>query len=89
MVGKSTGDGQWQEGGLAVRALLCSCKDRLTASDNEALFRVVLDHLSDYHPTVRLDEEELREAIAVHSYELTEVVVVGARPDEEFGIDPY
>jgi hypothetical protein len=72
-----------------MRALLCSCKDRLRASDNEALFRVVLDHLSDYHPAVRIDEEELGEAIAVHSYELTELVVVGAEPDKEFGIDPY
>jgi hypothetical protein len=72
-----------------MRALLCSCKDRLTASNNEALLRVVLDHLNDYHPAVRVDEEQLREAIAVHSYEVTEVVVVGAKPDEEFGIDPY
>jgi hypothetical protein len=56
-----------------MRALLSSCKNRLTASDNEALFRVVLDHLSDYHPAVRVDEVQLREAIAIHSYEVTDV----------------
>jgi hypothetical protein len=72
-----------------MRALLCSCKHRLTASDNEALFRVVLDHLSDYHPVMTLGEEQIREAVATHCYEFNEVVGVGANPEEEFGIDPY
>jgi len=72
-----------------MRALLCSCKHRLTASDNEALCEVVLDHLSDHHSVMTLGEEQIREAVAAHSYEFNEVVGVGANPGEEFGIDPY
>jgi predicted small metal-binding protein len=73
-----------------MRALMCcSCKHRLAASDNEELLRTVLDHLSEHHPVVSFSEEQIRELVAAHSYEYNEVVLVGANPEEEFGIDPY
>jgi predicted small metal-binding protein len=72
-----------------MRALLCSCKHRPTASNDEELLRAVLDHLKEYHPVVTLGKEQIREVVAAHSYEFNEVVVVGADPEEEFGIDPY
>jgi predicted small metal-binding protein len=72
-----------------MRAMLCSCKNRLVASDNEELYRAVLDHLGDYHPVVTLSTERIREMVLTHSYEFNEVVGVGANPEEEFGIDPY
>jgi predicted small metal-binding protein len=72
-----------------MRALLCSCKHRLTASNNEELFEALLNHLDEYHPVMRLGEDRVREVVAAHSYEFNEVVVVGANPEEEFGIDPY
>jgi hypothetical protein len=72
-----------------MRALLCSCKQRLTASDDERLFEVVGAHLSERHPVMTLSEEQVREIVVAHSYEFSEVVLVGANPEEEFGIDPY
>ncbi len=72
-----------------MRAMLCSCKNRLVASDNKELFGAVLDHLSDYHPVVTLSTERIREMVLTHSYEFNELVGVGADPEEEFGIDPY
>jgi hypothetical protein len=72
-----------------MRALLCSCKHRLTASNNEELFGAVLNHLDECHPAMTLTQEQIREVVAAHSYEFNEVVLVGADPQEEFGIDPY
>ena len=72
-----------------MRALLCSCKQRLTASDEEGLLRKVLDHLDGYHPVMNLSEAQIREVVAAHSYEFQEMAVVGADAEEEFGIDPY
>jgi hypothetical protein len=72
-----------------MRALLCSCKHRLTASNDEELFRALLDHLNEYLPIMTLGEEQIREVVAARSYEFNEVVVVGTNPEEEFGIDPY
>ncbi len=72
-----------------MRAMLCSCKHRLTASNDEELFEAVLDHLDEYHPVMMLTDDQIREVVAVHSYEFNEAAVVGANPDEEFGIDPY
>jgi len=72
-----------------MRALLCGCKLRLTASNDEELFGAVLNHLNVHHPASTLTEEQIREVVAAHSYEFNEVVLVGADPQEEFGIDPY
>jgi predicted small metal-binding protein len=72
-----------------MRALLCGCKHRLTASNDEELFGAVLNHLDEYHPVMTLGEDQVKEVVAVHSCEFNEVVVVGANPEEEFGIDPF
>ena len=72
-----------------MRALLCGCQQRLAASDEEALFGRVLEHLKERHPMVTLKESEIREVVAARSYEFEEMALVGADPEEEFGIDPY
>lgn len=72
-----------------MRALLCGCQQRLTASDEEGLFGRVLEHLEEHHPVVTLSEAQVRKVIAAHSYEFEEMAVVGADAEEEFGIDPY
>jgi predicted small metal-binding protein len=72
-----------------MRALFCSCKHRLTASNDEELFRAVVNHLDECHPVTTLSEDRIREVVAAHSYEYNEVILVGADPEEEFGIDPY
>ena len=72
-----------------MRALLCSCQQRLTASDEEGLFRRVLEHFDAHHPAMTLSEAQIREVVAARSYEFEEMAVVGANPEEEFGIDPY
>ncbi len=72
-----------------MRALLCGCQQRLTASDEEGLFGRVLEHLDEYHPVMTLSEAQVREVVAARSYEFEEMAVVGADVEEEFGIDPY
>jgi predicted small metal-binding protein len=72
-----------------MRALLCGCQQRLAASDEEALFERVLEHLRERHPMVTLSEAQIREVVAARSYGFEEMAVVGADPEEEFGIDPY
>jgi predicted small metal-binding protein len=72
-----------------MRALLCGCQQRLAASDEEGLFQRLLEHLEEHHPVVTLSEAEIRQVVAARSYEFEEMAVVGADPEEEFGIDPY
>ena len=72
-----------------MRALLCGCNQRLAASDEEELFGRVLDHLEERHPVVTLSEAQIGEVVAARSYGFEEMAVVGADPEEEFGIDPY
>jgi predicted small metal-binding protein len=84
-------DKRWTNPGREVqmRALLCSCKHRLAASDNEELLKALVDHLSEHHPVMTFSEEQIRELVAARSYKYNEVVVVGANPEEEFGFEPY
>ena len=72
-----------------MRALLCSCQQRLTASDEEGLFRRVLEHLDAHHPAMTLSEAQIREVVATRSYQFEEIGAVGADAEEEFGVDPY
>lgn len=71
-----------------MRALLCGCRQRLAASDEEGLFRRVLEHLEERHPMVTLGEAQIREMVAACPYGFEEVAVAGADAEEEFGIDP-
>jgi predicted small metal-binding protein len=74
---------------FAMRALLCGCQQRLAASDEEALFERVLEHLRERHPVLTLSEAQIREVVAARSYGFEEMALAGADPEEEFGIDPY
>jgi hypothetical protein len=62
---------------------------RLTASDEEGLFRRVLEHLERDHPGEAPSEARIREVVAAHSYGFEELAIVGADTEAEFGIDPY
>ncbi len=63
------------------RALLCGCRRRLEASDEEKLVSEVLAHLRREHPVVEHGEARVRERVAVHSYryECVEVRFEGGR----------
>jgi hypothetical protein len=73
------------------RALLCGCRRRLEASDEEKLVNEVLAHLRCEHPAEGYGEARVRERVAAHSYryELVEVYAGGAEADEEFSLEPY
>ena len=73
------------------RALLCGCRRRLEASDEEKLVNEVLAHLKREHPEEERSEARVRERVAAHSYryELVEVYAGGAEADEEFSLEPY
>ena len=49
------------------RALLCGCRRRLEASDEEKLVNEVLAHLRREHPAEEYGEARVRERIAAHS----------------------
>jgi rhodanese-related sulfurtransferase len=53
-----------------VRALVCPCGRRLEADDDEALLRVVRDHVERTHPEMRGTDAELRTRIAADAYDL-------------------
>lgn len=72
-------------------ALLCGCRRRLEASDEEKLVSEVLGHLRREHPVVEHGEAQVRERVAAHSYgyECVDVYAGDAEPDEEYGPEPY
>ncbi len=73
-----------------MRALLCSCRCRLEAENDENLRELVRDHLRREHPAVAFDDERVREIVAANSYRYECVeVYASAEPDEEFGPEPY
>jgi hypothetical protein len=74
-----------------VRALLCRCRCRLEADNDENLRELVRDHLRREHPAVAFDYERVRKIVANHSYyyECVEVYASGSELNEEFGPEPY
>ncbi len=67
----------------------CGCKRRLRASDEEGLFRRVVDHLKADHAGEPFSEARVREVVAARSYGFEEVALVGTDVQEEFGLEPY
>lgn len=72
-----------------MRAMGCGCKRRLRASDEEGLFRRVVDHLKADHAGEPFSEARVREVVAARSYGFEEVALVGTDVQEEFGLEPY
>jgi predicted small metal-binding protein len=72
-------------------ASLCNCRHSLRADDDEKLVGKVLDHLRQHHPAVSIREEQVREIVSAHAYDLeyAEISTGGISPDEEFGPEPY
>jgi hypothetical protein len=75
-----------------MRALLCHCRHRLEAEDDETLFDLVQEHLIRVHPAIPPTEEQVMEIVSTRAYDLEYVPVGyegGTGPDEEFGSEPY
>jgi predicted small metal-binding protein len=72
-------------------APLCNCRHSLRADDEEALVKVVLEHMRHNHPEAYIEEKRLRETISTRSYEIEYVVVYegGYGPEAEFVVEPY
>jgi predicted small metal-binding protein len=72
-------------------APLCNCRHSLRADDEEALVKVVLEHMRHNHPEASVEEKRLRETISTRSYEIEYVVVYegGYGPEAEFVVEPY
>ncbi len=77
--------------GELMRALLCGCGRRLVAADENGLCEKVSYHLKTEHPVMDIDQAQVRQIVATHSYcyEYAEVYAGAAEPDEEFGLEPY
>jgi hypothetical protein len=74
-----------------MRALLCHCRCRLEAENDEDLRELVRNHLRREHPTVAFDDERVGEMVTARSYRYgcVELCASGSEPDEEFGPEPY
>lgn len=74
-----------------MRAMLCGCRRRVEAQDEEKLVEEVLVHLTREHPAPGADQERVRQAVKTHSYriEYPKAYAAGAGTEEEFGPEPY
>ena len=55
---------------MYVRAVLCHCRRRLEADDEEALQEVVRDHLMRDHPSIRPTDEQVAEIVSTRAYDI-------------------
>ena len=74
-----------------MRALLCNCRRRLEAADEEGLRKLVVTHLREDHRVEAADEGRARELVAARAYllEYAAPYADGEGPDEEVGLEPY
>lgn len=74
-----------------MRALLCHCRHRLEAENNETLFGLVREHLTREHPAIPPSNEQVWEIVATRAYDLeyAEVYAGGVDVEDEFGPEPY
>lgn len=74
-----------------MRAMLCGCRRRVEARDEEKLVEEVLVHLTREHRAPDSGQEWVRQAVKAHSYriEYPKAYADGAGSEEEFGPEPY
>ena len=75
-----------------MRALLCQCRCRSEAEDDEALLGLVWDHHLREHPALALTDKQIMEIVSTRAYNFEYVPVGyenGVDPDEDFGPEPY
>jgi hypothetical protein len=53
-----------------MRALLCYCRHRLEAEDDETLLGLVREHLIREHPTIPPTDEQVEEMVYTRAYDL-------------------
>lgn len=74
-----------------MRAMLCGCRRRVEARDEEKLIDEVLGHLTREHPGPGAGQEWVRQAVKAHSYriEYPDACADDAASEEAFGPEPY
>lgn len=72
-----------------MRAMLCGCRRRLEATDEERLLGKVVEHLRRDHRVTQIDEVKMRETVAVNSYRFECVELPEGDAVEGYGPDPY
>ena len=92
-MGKGRGGVEYKGiGGEGMRVLLCHCRHRLEAEDDETLLGLVKEHLIREHPAVPPTDEQVMEIVSTRAYDFEYVPVGyedGIGTDEEFGPEPY
>lgn len=76
---------------MYVRAVLCQCRRRLEAENDEVLRVMVRKHLTDDHAAVRPIDEQVTRIVSTRAYDI-EYAGRYAGPEgmaEEFGPEPY
>jgi hypothetical protein len=69
-----------------MRAMLCHCRHRLEAEDDERLLVLVREHLIRAHPTIPPTDEQVMEIVSTRAYNL---VYVEVPADEELAPEPF
>ena len=74
-----------------MRAMLCHCRSRLEADDEEALRTLVREHLRRDHPSIPPTDEQVSEIVSTRAYDLeyAEVYAGDAELEGGFGPEPY
>ena len=80
---------------MYVRAVLCHCRRRLEAADEDVQGPLVRDHLVTAHPSISPTDARVAEILSTRAYDLERVEsYAGAEglandPAEDFGPEPY
>lgn len=80
-----------RKGERKMLALLCHCRCRLEAENEQDLRELLYEHLRREHPAVALDYKWVEEIVdtRAYRYELVAVHTGGDGSDDGFGPDPY
>jgi hypothetical protein len=57
-------------GGVSMRSVCCSCRQRFVAPDDAQLYQVYLDHIREAHPDNQLTELQLHTVLLYSAHDL-------------------
>lgn len=56
-----------------MRAIDCPCGHRVEAGDDEELFRLCREHITEHHPEMQRTDEQIHQRVAADAYQVEAV----------------